>query len=144
MMNFEISKDMTVTSVKTDARNQFTEMIIEMLKEKFGEDNVKMVRTGGTSKANEIGVKIGSVTEGGFEMPLVMTMKPSVREFKDRTTARKTYTAFDFERAAQDYDDYLTEKATKKANSERAKAEKIARDTAQRTKEKSEAESIDF
>lgn len=142
MMNYEISKDMTITSVKTEAKNQFTNMLIEMLQEKFGEDNVKMVRTGATSKANEIGIRVGTVTEGGYEMPLVITMKPAVKEFKDRSTARKTYTAFDFDKAAQDYDDYLTEKATKKANSERAKTEKIARDTAQRAKEK--AESIDF
>ena len=89
-----------------------------------------MVRVGNsTSKSNEIGVRLGTVTEGSETYDICATINATAKEFVDRKTSKKTYTAFDFDAARQEYEDYLDDKASEKAA---AKAKKIEKDTAAR------------
>lgn len=144
----KINKEMTVAAVKTMAKAQVMEDIINFLAEKYGADNAKMVRFGtSTSKKNEIGVRIDSVETENFEVnEMVVTVNVTAKEPVNRKTAKKTYVAFDFDAAAEEYDEYIIDKNTKAAEKAKVKEEKIAKDTAAR-KAKAEAEKteeVDF
>ena len=63
MMNFTLNKEMTISKIKSEAKASVTDMLIEKLSEAFGAENVGMVRVGNsTSKSNEIGVRLGTVS----------------------------------------------------------------------------------
>ena len=133
MMNFTMSKDNSIAKIKTEAKASVTDMLIEKLSEVFGAENVGMVRVGNsTSKSNEIGVRLGTVTEGSETYDICATVNATAKEFVDRKTSKKTYTAFDFDAARQEYEDYLNDKTVKEAEKAAAKAKKIEKDTAAR------------
>ena len=133
MMNFTLNKEMTVAKIKAEAKTSMTDMLIEKLSEIFGDENVAMVRIGNsTSKSNEIGVRMGIVTEGGETYELCATVNATAKEFIDRKTSKKTYSAFDFDAARKEYEDYMTEKAIKESVKAAAKAAKIEKDMAAR------------
>lgn len=134
-----ITKENTITKVKADKKAEVIEKITAFLAGEYGEDAVAMVRTGNTSKTNEIAVIIDTAEVEGETNPIVVTINPTVKEFANRKTDKKTYTAFDFAAAKAEYETYVAEKATKDAEKAKAKAEKIAKDEAKR-KEKAEAE----
>lgn len=147
----KINKEMTVAAVKTMAKAQVMEDIINFLAEKYGADNAKMVRFGtSTSKKNEIGVRIDSVETENFEVnEMVVTVNVTAKEPVNRKTAKKTYVAFDFNAAADEYDEYIIDKNTKAAEKAKTKEEKIAKDTAARkakveTEKAEKAEEVDF
>ena len=103
----------------------------------FGEENVAMVRTGGTSQVNEIGVRIGTITDtDGFTYDFCATINPTIKGFKERVTKRYTVEAFDFETAKQAYVDDVTAKTKEKEAKAKAKAEKIERDKKAREEKK--------
>ena len=139
----KMNKEMTVTAVKTIAKTQIMEDIMNFLIEKYGEENAKMVRFGtSTSKKNEIGVRFDSVeTEDGEVNDMVVTINATAKEPANRKTDKKTYTAFDFDAAAEEYRIYCIDRDTKAANKAKTKEEKIARDTAAR---KAKAEETNF
>ena len=133
MMNFTISKDNSIAKIKSEAKASVTDMLIEKLSEVFGAENVGMVRVGNsTNKSNEIGVRLGTVTEGSETYDICATVNATAKEFVDRKTSKKTYTAFDFDAARQEYEDYLNDKAVKESEKAAAKAKKIEKDTAAR------------
>ena len=134
-----ITKENTITKVKADKKIEVIEKITAFLAGEYGEDAVAMVRTGNTSKTNEIAVIVDTAEVEGETNPIVVTINPTVKEFANRKTDKKTYTAFDFAAAKAEYETYVAEKATKDAEKAKAKAEKIAKDEAKR-KEKAEAE----
>lgn len=134
-----ITKENTITKVKADKKTEVIEKITAFLAGEYGEDAVAMVRTGNTSKTNEIAVIVDTAEVEGETNPIVVTINPTVKEFANRKTDKKTYTAFDFAAAKAEYEAYVTEKVTKDAEKAKAKAEKIAKDEAKR-KEKAEAE----
>lgn len=147
----KINKEMTVAAVKTMAKAQVMEDIINFLAEKYGADNAKMVRFGTpTSKKNEIGVRIDSVETENFEVnDMVVTVNVTAKEPANRKSAKKTYVAFDFDAAAEEYDEYIIDKNTKAAEKAKTKEEKIAKDTAARkakaeTEKAEKAEEVDF
>lgn len=131
---FTIDKDNTIAKVKAEVKTTITEFLIESLKEKYGTDNVHMVRTGNTSKTNEIAAIIDEVTcEDGEVNSVVITLNPVVKEFANHTSDKgKVYEPFDFAAASNEYDNYLTEKAEKAEAAAKAKAEKAAKDKAKR------------
>lgn len=137
----QINKEMTVTAVKTMAKTQVMEDIMDFLIGKYGADNAKMVRFGtSTSKKNEIGVRVERVEAGIDEVnDMVVTVNVTAKEPANRKSAKKTYVAFDFDAAAEEYDEYIIDKNTKAAEKAKTKEEKIAKDTAAR-KAKAEAE----
>ena len=133
MMNFTLNKEMTIAKIKSEAKASITDMLLEKLSEIFGAENVGMVRVGNsTSKSNEIGVRLGTVTEGSETYDICATVNATAKEFVDRKTSKKTYAAFDFDAARQEYEDYLDDKAAKESEKAAAKAKKIEKDTAAR------------
>ena len=133
MMNVTITKDFGTGKANAQAKAMLTEIITKALVEAFGEENVAMVRTGGTSQVNEIGVRMGTITDAdGFSYDFCATVNPTIKGFKERVTKRYTVEAFDFDSARQAYIDDTTAKAEEKKAEAEAKAKKIAKDKAER------------
>ena len=133
MMNVTITKDFGTGKANAQAKAMLTEIITKALIETFGEENVAMVRTGGTSQVNEIGVRMGTITDAdGFSYDFCATVNPTIKGFKERVTKRYTVEAFDFDSARQAYIDDTTAKAEEKKAKAEAKAKKIAKDKAER------------
>ena len=133
MMNVTITKDFGTGKVNAQAKTMLTEIITKALVEAFGEENVAMVRTGGTSQVNEIGVRMGTITDAdGFSYDFCATVNPTIKGFKERVTKRYTVEAFDFDSARQAYIDDTTAKAEEKKAKAEAKAKKTAKDKAER------------
>lgn len=137
MMNVTITKDFGTGKANAQAKANLTELIMNALIAEFGEENVAMVRTGGTSQVNEIGVRIGTITDAdGFTYDFCATINPTIKGFKERVTKRYTVEAFDFETAKQAYIDDVTAKTQEKEAKAKAKAEKIERDKKAREEKK--------
>ena len=144
MKNVVITKDFGTGKANVQAKAELTELIMNALVAEFGEENVAMIRTGGTSQVNEIGVRIGTITDAdGFTYDFCATVNPTIKGFKERVTKRYTVEAFDFETAKQAYVDDVTAKTQEKeANAKekeanaKAKAEKIERDKKAREEKK--------
>ena len=137
MMNVTITKDFGTGKANAQAKANLTELIMNALIAEFGEENVAMVRTGGTSQVNEIGVRIGTITDtDGFTYDFCATVNPTIKGFKERVTKRYTVEAFDFETAKQAYVDDVTAKTQEKEAKAKAKAEKIERDKKAREEKK--------
>ena len=154
MANYTITKENGITKISASAKSEVNEVITKALIDAFGSENVAMVRTGGSSPVNCLAIRVGTLTdESGFEHDLCVTVDTTVKSYKDRVTKRYTVEAFDFETAVACYEDYLTEKATKKAERKakgnKTKSEKQAEmesrakeldEVAKRVKAKQEAE----
>ena len=137
MMNVTITKDFGTGKANAQAKAMLTEIITKALVEAFGEENVAMVRTGGTSQVNEIGVRIGTITDAdGFTYDFCATINPTIKGFKERVTKRYTVEAFDFDSARQAYVDDVTAKTQEKEAKAKARAEKIERDKKAREEKK--------
>ena len=137
MMNVTITKDFGTGKANAQAKANLTELIMNALIAEFGEENVAMVRTGGTSQVNEIGVRIGTITDAdGFTYDFCATINPTIKGFKERVTKRYTVEAFDFESARQAYVDDVTAKTQEKEAKAKARAEKIERDKKAREEKK--------
>lgn len=123
---YTVDKVNTITKVKADVKATISEFLVAALREKFGDDSVKMVRTGKSTKTNEICVVVDEVTnEDGTVEKVCVTLNPSVKEFTNRTSEKgKVYIPFDFDAAAQEFDEYLSDKEIKAAE---AKAKKAAK-----------------
>lgn len=133
MMNVTITKDFGTGKANAQAKATLTEIITKALVEAFGEENVAMVRTGGTSQVNEIGVRMGTITDAdGFSYDFCATVNPTIKGFKERVTKRYTVEAFDFDSVRQAYIDDTTAKAEEKEAKAEAKAKKTAKDREER------------
>ena len=136
-MNVTITKDFGTGKANAQAKANLTELIMNALIAEFGDENVAMVRTGGTSQVNEIGVRIGTITDAdGFTYDFCATINPTIKGFKERVTKRYTVEAFDFETAKQAYVNDVTAKAQEKEAKAKARAEKIERDKKAREEKK--------
>ncbi len=125
----------SATAVKAQARINTTDVVVSALKEKFGESNVAKVGS------NEYGVIIGQVTDkDGFPQDVVVTVKPTVKEWESRKTDKRTYTQFVLDDEAQAYEMETKEKEEKKEKERQAREEKKAKDKAKREKAKAEEE----
>ena len=137
---YTVDKNTTATKIRLSAKAEYVEKLLEILRAEYGEENVAMVRTGNTTKVNEIAVLADVVTENGTEKGLVFTVNPVVRPWNDVTNKRGTTPAFDFEKAKQAYEDYVSEKEQEKIDKKKKKAEKIQRDKEARERRKVEKE----
>ena len=142
MKNIVITKDFGTGKANAQAKAELTEIIINALAQVFGEDHVAMVRTGGSTQVNEIGVKIGTITDiDGYEYDFCATINPTIKGFKEKVTKRYTVEAFDFETAKRSYIDDVAAKATEKEDKAIREAKKKAKDEAIReAKKKANAE----
>ena len=137
MKNVVITKDFGTGKANAQAKAELTELIMNALIAELGEENVAMIRTGGTSQVNEIGARIGTITDAdGFTYDFCATINPTIKGFKERVTKRYTVEAFDFETAKQAYIDDLTAKTQEKEAKAEAKAKKIERDKKAREEKK--------
>lgn len=145
MMNFTENKDMTNSAIKNEIKNAVIENIMDALRNIDGDENVGMGRLGtSTSKKNEIVVKAAMVDVNGVEVPACVTISVTAKPYTDApATAKRKYTAFDFDAAIAEYEDYVEQKAIKEAEKAELKAKKIARDEASRKKVKEAKEDID-
>lgn len=137
---YTVDKNTTATKIRLSAKAEYVEKLLEILRAEYGEENVAMVRTGNTTKVNEIAVLADVVTENGTEKGLVFTVNPVVRPWNDVSNKRGTTPAFDFEKAKQAYENYVSEKEQEKIDKEKKKAEKIQRDKEERERRKAEKE----
>lgn len=144
MANYTITKDFGTGKANTQAKAELIQVITDALIAYYGEDNVAMVRTGTSTQTNEIGVRIGTLTDiDGFEYDFCATVNPTIKGYKEKITKRYTVAPFEFETAKQAYIDYVEDKErTAKENAEK-KAKKIERDKAMRAeKAKANAERL--
>lgn len=137
---YTVDKNTTATKIRLSAKAEYVEKLLEILRAEYGEENVAMVRTGNTTKVNEIAVLADVVTENGTEKGLVFTVNPVVRPWNDVSNKRGTTPAFDFEKAKQAYENYVSEKEQEKIDKEKKKAEKIQHDKEARERRKTEKE----
>ena len=123
----------SATAVKAQARVSTMDVVVSALKEKFGESNVAKVGS------NEYGVIIGQVIDkDGFPQDVVVTVKPTVKEWESRKTDKRTYTQFILADEAQAYEIETKEKEEKRAEEKAKREAKKERDKAQREKAKAE------
>ena len=137
MADFKITKDMGITKINATAKAEVNTIVTNALVAAFGEDNVAMVRTGGSSAVNVLAVRVGTLTDAdGYERDLCVTVDATVKSYKERVTKKYTVEAFDFDAAKDRYDEYLTDKAAEQAE----KAEKaVTRANGSKTKAEKEA-----
>ena len=137
MENIIITKDFGTGKANAQAKAELTKIIMDALTQAFGEDNVAMVRTGGSTQVNEIGVRMGTITDmNGYEYDFCATINPTIKGFKEKVTKRYTVEAFDFETVKQSYIDDVAAKTAEKEAKANTKAEKIAKDKAIREAKK--------
>lgn len=135
---YEVTKQQTVSTIKVDVKQKVIEFLMEAIAREFGPEAVAMVRTGNTTKVNEIGFIFGEATNGEDVESIVVTLNPTVKEFAYRKTDRRTYEPFDFAAAKAAYDTYIEGKEAKAAEAAEKKAKKIAADEKARAKAKAE------
>ena len=116
MTNYTITKENGITKISASAKTEVSTIVTEALITAYGAENVAIVRTGGSSPSNVLAVRVGTLTdESGFEHDICVTLDATVKSYKERVTKRYTVEAFDFDSCREAYEDYLTDKATKKA-----------------------------
>ena len=89
--------------------------------------------------SNEYAVVVGTANDGdGCPNDVVVTVKPTVKDWETRKTTKKTFEKYDIDAEAAAYEMELSEKEKAKAEKEKKKTEKIARDMAAREKKNEE------
>ena len=141
MADFKITKDMGITKINATAKAEVNTIVTNALVAAFGEDNVAMVRTGGSSAVNVLAVRVGILTDAdGYERDLCVTVDATVKSYKEKVTKKYTVEAFDFDAAKDRYDEYLTDKAAEQAEkAEKAAKKAVAKANGSKTKAEKEA-----
>ena len=139
MTNYTITKENGITKISASAKSEVSTIVTEALITVYGAENVAIVRTGGSSPSNVLAVRVGTLTdESGFDHDLCVTLDATVKSYKEKVTKRYTVEAFDFDACREAYEDYLTDKATKKAEAEAKKAECKAKGSKSRAEKDAE------
>lgn len=122
-----------VTAIKNAMRADVADLLRVFAIEKFGEENVSTVGS------NTIAICIGTIPDtDGFDRELVVTLKPTAKDWVDRKTIKKTFEAYNRLDEAEAYAIELEEKAKAKEEKAKAKEEKISKDKATREKKSEE------
>ena len=121
-------------AVKSFMRDLVMSVCVKALKEEFGDDFVKKVGS------NEWGIVVGQIDDDGCTVDAVTTIKPTVKEWADRKTAKKVYERYDLEDNATAYEMEVKEKTEEKAKKEKEREEKKAREKAEKERKKAEKE----
>ena len=142
MADFKITKDMGITKINATAKAEVNTIVTNALVAAFGEDNVAMVRTGGSSAVNVLAVRVGILTDAdGYERDLCVTVDATVKSYKEKVTKKYTVEAFDFDAAKDRYDEYLTDKAAEQAEkAEKAAKKAVTKANGSKTKAEKEAD----
>ena len=141
MADFKITKDMGITKINATAKAEVNTIVTNALVAAFGEDNVAMVRTGGSSAVNVLAVRVGILTDAdGYERDLCVTVDATVKSYKEKVTKKYTVEAFDFGAAKDRYDEYLTDKAAEQVEkAEKAAKKAVAKANGSKTKAEKES-----
>ena len=87
---FDYTSAKNETLAKKIARNDLTNLFLEFLKEKFGEDSVGLV------DKNTIGFVFGTVNDrDGCPCDFVATIKPTIKNYQDHKGEKRTTEAYD-------------------------------------------------
>lgn len=125
----------SATAVKAQVRIDTMGVVVNALKTAFGDDKVAKVGS------NEYGVIVGEVIDkDGFPQDVVVTVKPTVKEWENRKTDKRTYEQFILADAADAYAIEVKEKEEKKEKEKQAREEKKARDKKAREEKKAKEE----
>ena len=123
MADFKITEDMGITKINATAKAEVNTIVTNALVAAFGEDNVAMVRTGGSSAVNVLAVRVGTLTDAdGYEHDLCVTVDATVKSYKEKVTKKYTVEAFDFDAAKDRYNEYFIDKAAEQAEKAVTKA----------------------
>ena len=144
MNTFTVTKDFGITKVSAKAKADVNRIIMNALAEAYGEDNVKMVRMGSSTETNAIGVRVGELVENGFSYDLCLTVDSTVKSHKEKITKRYTVPAFDFDEAAERYEDYIAEQELKaiERSLKKSTSKKSTRDAEKAEREQEVKEAI--
>lgn len=94
------------TAIKNAMRADVADLLRTFAIEKFGEENVSIVGS------NEIAICIATLPDSdGFERELVVTVKPTAKDWTDRKTTKKVFEAYNRLDEAEAYAIELEEKA---------------------------------
>lgn len=119
------------TAIKAQVRIDVMKVVVNALKEYYGEDSVLQVGS------NEYVVSAGTTRNSkGLTVDVPVTLKPTVKEWEDRKTAKKEYLKYDMLHESKEYFNKVQEDKEKAEQNKKKKAEKIARDQADRAKKK--------
>ena len=125
----------SATAVKNNARVITMEAVIKGLAEAFGEENIAKVGS------NEYGVIVGTVLDkDGFASDVVVTVKPTVKEWESRRTEKRVYEQYILEDEAEAYRMAVEEKEEEKRKKEEEKKKKIEADKKRKEEEKKRKE----
>lgn len=95
---FDYTTAKNETAAKKQARIDLTNLFLEFLKEKFGEDSVGMV------DKNTIGFIFGTVNDNdGCPCDMVATVKPVIKNYQDHVGSKRQTEAYDLFQAIADY-----------------------------------------
>lgn len=143
-MNITISKDYGVQKAKTEMKERVAEVIIAALRAEFGEEAANKVRivpeSDPTKGTNEIGCVCADISEDGGVFDGCVSIKITGKDWTDRVGTKAVKSAWSFEDAKKDYDDWVQTTAEKKAATLEAKKAKMKADAEARAKRKAEAE----
>ena len=139
MTNYTITKENGITKISASVKTEVSTIVTEALITAYGAENVAIVRTGGSSPSNVLAVRVGTLTdESGFEHDICVTLDATVKSYKEKVTKRYTVEAFDFDACREAYEDYLTDKATKKAECKAKGSKSRAEKDAEKAKKSAE------
>lgn len=125
----------SATAVKNSARVITMEAVVKGLAEAFGEENIAKVGS------NEYGVIVGTVLDkDGFPLDVVVTVKPTVKEWESRKTEKRVYEQYILEDEAEAYRMAVEEKEEEKRKKEEEKKKKIEADKKKKEEEKKKKE----
>lgn len=122
---------MTITTQKNLTRVKAVKEMTEIFTNRYGAENVYIIGD------SEIAVKVDE-TENGE--PIYATFSPTVKDFQDRKTPKKTIPKFDPAALAENWTEKVKLREAEKAKKARLKKAKIERDRAARLKAKAERE----
>ena len=120
---------MTITTQKNITRTKAVAEMVEIFKSHYGEENVYIIGD------SEIAVKVDETDMGE---PIFATFSPTVKDFQNRKTPKKTIPKFDPVALAEEWKKKLIKREEEKAEKAKAKEEKIRRDKELREKKRQE------
>ena len=143
-MNITISKEYGIQKAKTEMKERVAEVIIAALRAEFGEEASGMVRiipaSDPTKGTNEIGCVCADISEDGGVFDGCVSVKITGKDWVDRVGTKAVKSAWSYEDARAEYENWVTETAEKKAATLEAKKAKMKADAEARAKRKAEAE----
>lgn len=138
MNTYKVTAENGITKINDSIKTKILELITPVLAEAFGADCVKMARV----DKNVLAIKVGKLTEQGFEYDHNFTLDITAKSYKEKKTKNGTIDPFDFEYATSEYETWLDEKEKKEAErkSKKEKGGTGAKPKSKREKEKELAE----